>query len=151
LGWLSKLRDIYDFVPPFETPYPVSDRPLLPWDICVETIEPGLKAFVAGLRKLNECGFNRVYVQAVVPPTLNDEDWHRRRGYLCPSPIRTKAVYAYNRTLTELCKSANVSVIDLWPNLTEKGFLKPEFELDGVHLHPKTARMHLDRLLDEAI
>ncbi len=72
---MALLRDAYDFVPPFETGLPLSDKPLVPWDVIDATITGRITPFIAGLRRLIESGFNRLYVQSVVPPTRNEADF----------------------------------------------------------------------------
>jgi lysophospholipase L1-like esterase len=145
------LADKHDFVPPFETPLPVLDKPLIPWDLVEEAIDRQLSPLIAGLRQLVACGFNRLYVQAVVPPTRNEAAVRRLHGYGCPASVRTKLVDAFNRKLAEFCRPIGVTVLENWAALTQDGLLKPDLELDGVHLPPRAARWYVEMLLEHAI
>lgn len=148
---MSLLRDEYDFVPPFETSIPLSDRQLVPWDAIDEVMAERMAPFVAGLRELRECGFNRLYVQNVVPPTRNEARIKELHGYKCPVSVRTKLVMAFNKRLAEECQSIGVTVIDNWGEWIEGSFLRADLELDGVHLPPAAAVRHLELVLDHAI
>ncbi len=145
------LRDSHDFVPPFELPYPVLDKPLVPWDILSDIYEKSLNRLLAGLSHLHAAGFNRLYVQCVVPPTLDERKSETLHGFPCPLSVRTKLVATFNRLLADRCSAIGVTCVDIWDRITQDGYLKPEFELDGVHLTPPAARMHIEGLLDHAI
>jgi hypothetical protein len=149
---LPMLKDNYDFQPPFETPYVLSDKPLLPWDICEEVLQNRIMPFVHGLDLLKKAGFERLYVQLVTPPTMNENNFERRHGYKCPASVRYKAVFAFNRMLVEHCNRLGVVVLDIWPQVTgPNGFLLSDFDLDGVHLTPDSANMQLSQMLAHAI
>jgi lysophospholipase L1-like esterase len=149
---LPMLGDHYDFVPPFELPYPLLDRQIIPWDMIAELIERRLSPFVEGLRQLRVAGFNRIYVQLVVPPTTDEDRIRQVHGISCPLPVRTKLVASFNRILAESMKAIEVPIVDIWPQVTgNDGYLLGEYELDGVHLPPKAAKMQLEQLLQHAI
>jgi hypothetical protein len=149
---LPMLRDRYDFVPPFELPYPLLDRQLVPWDMIAEGIELRLSPFVEGLRQLRIAGFNRTYMQLVVPPTADEDRIKQLHGFSCPLSVRTKLVASFNHILAERMKAIDVPVIDIWPHVTGgDGYLLREYELDGVHLPLRAARMQLEQLLEHAI
>jgi hypothetical protein len=149
---LPMFADQYDFVPPFESPYPLLDRKIIPWDLIAEVIERHISPFVEGLKQLRMAGFNRLYVQLVVPPTANEERIKQLHGFCCPLSVRTKLVASFNRILTEKVEAIGGTIINIWPQVTgTDGYLSPEYELDGVHLPPKAARMQLEQLLEHAI
>ncbi len=149
---LPKLADQYDFVPPFDLPYPVLDRQIIPWDVIAEIIEQRLAPFVEGLKQLRTAGFNRIYVQPVVPPTTDDNRSTQINGVSCPLSVRSKLVASFNCLLADKVSALDVPVIDIWPQLTSAdGYLLNEYELDGVHLRPSAAKMHLEQLLEHAI
>jgi lysophospholipase L1-like esterase len=148
---MAMLRDEYDFVPPFETAMPLLDKPLVPWDAIADVISQRISPFIAGLRRLRECGFNRIYVQSVVPPTRNEARIKEMHGYECPVTVRTKLVEAYNKRIAQECEAIGVTIVDQWPQMTENGYLHPALELDGVHMPPSAARWHLEAMLDHAI
>lgn len=148
---MPMLRDSHDFVPPFETALPLLDRPLIPWDLIEARIMMLIGPMIAGLQRLNACGFNRIYVQSVVPPTRNEARIRQLHGYDCPASVRTKLVVCFNRLFQAECKRIGVTVIDLWPTLTEGGYLRSDLEIDGVHLPPRAARWFLNAMLEHAI
>jgi hypothetical protein len=148
---MALLRDAYDFVPPFETAPPLSDKPLVPWDVIDATITDRITPLIVGLRRLIESGFNRLYVQSVVPPTRNEARIKELHGYECPVSVRTKLVAAFNKRLADECRSIGVTMIDLWPDLIDEEYLRADLELDGVHLPPSIARQHLEALIAHAI
>jgi hypothetical protein len=84
------LKDTHDFVPPFDVEMLLLDKPLVPWDIIDEVITTRIQPFIAGLRRLQEGGFNRLYVQAVVPPTRDEARVVELHGFTCPVSVRTK-------------------------------------------------------------
>lgn len=145
------LNEDHDFVPPFPTDLPLLDKPLVPWDVIDEAIEARLAPFISGLQQLTAAGFNRTYVQAVVPPTRKEERIRELRGVGCPVSVRTKLVQAFNWKLASKVRSINLTPIDQWSDLTEGGMLRPEFDFDGVHVPPKGARIYLEALIDDAI
>lgn len=149
---LPMLGDQYDFVPPFELPYPLLDRQIIPWDMIAELIERRLSPFVEGLRQLRVAGFNRIYVQLVVPPTTDEDRIRKVHGISCPLAVRSKLVASFNRILAERMKAIEVPIVDIWPQVTgNDGYLLREYELDGVHLPPSAAKMQLEQLLEHAI
>ena len=148
---MPMFKDTHDFVPPYETPYVLSDRPLVPWDILEAKMAAHIDPMVAGLRRLIECGFNRLYVQAVVPPTQDEARIRQLHGYDCPVTVRTKLVAAFNRMLANACAPLGVTLVENWTALTNDGLLRSDLEVDGVHVPPRAARWFLDALLEHAV
>jgi len=148
---LPVLRDTHDFVPNFETELPLLDRPLIPWDVIDSMIRQRVDPMIAGLQQLMNAGFNRLYVQLVVPPTRDEARAKQLQGYETPVSIRTKLVMAFNRYLENECKRIGVKTISLWPSLTEGGYLRPDLEVDGVHVPPKAAKWFVEALIEDAV
>ena len=132
-------KDTHDFVPPFPTSQPLLDKPLVPWDVIDVMIEERIRPFIAGLEQLMAAGFKRIYVQGVVPPSCNEQRIRELQKYDCPVSVRTKLVQAFNWKLADKVRSINLTMLDRWPDLTEGGLLRPEFDFDGVHLPPRGA------------
>ncbi|MET4426401.1 hypothetical protein [Bradyrhizobium sp. RT3a] len=147
---MPALRE-HDFVPPFETSIPLMDRPLLPWDELDELIKRRVAPLIQTLEEMRRAGFNRLYVQGIVPPTRDEKRIVELSGHEYPVSIRTKLVLAFNRHLATECKRINVKLLDLWPQLTEGEYLRPDLELDGVHVPPRAARWFVEALLEDAI
>jgi hypothetical protein len=149
---LRVFTDRYDFVPPFDFPYPVLDRPIVPWDVVADLIEQRLAPFIEGLVQLQAAGFNRLYVQLVVPPTTNESKSSQINGISCPLSVRSKLVASFNRLLAEKVEALSISAINIWPQITgPDGYLLSECEFDGVHVAPRVAKMQLEQLLEHAI
>jgi lysophospholipase L1-like esterase len=149
---LPMFGDRYDFVPPFDSPYPLLDRQIVPWDMIAELIERRLRPFIEGLKQLKIAGFNRLYVPLVVPPTTDEDRVKQLHGIGCPLSVRAKLVWSFNRILCEAMEAIGVTILDIWPQVTgNDGYLSAEYELDGVHLPPKAARLQLEQLLEHAI
>jgi lysophospholipase L1-like esterase len=149
---LPMFGDQYDFVQPFESPYPLLDRQIIPWDMLAEIIERHLRPFIEGLKQLKIAGFNRLYVPLVVPPTTDEDRIKQLHGIHCPLSVRSKLVCSFNRILSEAMEAIGVTIINIWPQVTGNDrYLLPEYELDGVHLPPKAARMQLEQLLEHAV
>ncbi|HEX2548891.1 MAG TPA: hypothetical protein VHM20_03615, partial [Gammaproteobacteria bacterium] len=148
---LPMFKDKFDFIPPFFNPYPKSNKPNLLWDMVADTMNTRIKPFIEGIKSLKTAGFNRIYVQLISPPTMDEENFHKRHGYECPFNIRYKVVYAFNKLLSEQCSVLGVNVIDVWPYVTDNDYLKPDLEFDGVHLPSHAALLNLNLLLKHAI
>lgn len=151
LIFLPMLKDKFDFLPPFETPYPSSKKSLLMWDILEETMKKHINPYIQGIQKLKNAGFNRIYVQLVSPPTMDEHNFEWRHGYHCPFDVRYKVTFAFNKLLSEECKKNNVNIIDIWPKVTKENYLNPDYELDGVHLPPVAAFLNVSAILEHAI
>ena len=145
------LKDTHDFVPPFDVEMPLLEKPLVPWDVIDEAITTRIQPFIAGLRRLQESGFNRLYVQAVVPPTRDEARVVELHGFACPVSVRTKLVIAFNTRLRRECEQTGVKVVGDWAALTMDGLRRPELEFDGVHVPPSAAREFIEELLEDAI
>jgi lysophospholipase L1-like esterase len=148
---LPCLRDAYDFIPPFETGLPELNLPLVPWDVIGDMIRRRIAPMVVALEQLLRAGFNRLYVQAVVPPTRDEARVKQLQGYACPVSVRTKLVMAFNQHLAAECGRIGVKFLDLWAKLTEAGYLRADLEVDGVHMPPCVARWFVDAMLEDAI
>jgi hypothetical protein len=145
------LKDTHDFVPPFDVEMPLLEKPLVPWDVIDEAITTRIQPFIAGLRRLQESGFNRLYVQAVVPPTRDEARVVELHGFACPVSVRTKLVIAFNTRLRRECEQIGVKLVGDWAPLTIDGLRRPELEFDGVHVPPSAARGFIEELLEDAI
>ena len=53
-----------------------------------------------------------------------------------------------NRVLAKLAAEHDVALIDIWPETSVDGYLRPEFDLDGMHLSREAALISLKKITD---
>ena len=148
---LSFLQSDRDFVLPDDTVYPTSDVPLIPYDLCLRRLEARMSLLVRGLVALRSYGFMRTFLHCIVPPTMDDELFERVNKFRCPVNTRYKAAVLCNRYLAGQCRAKGIPFIDIWPDVTTDGYLRKEFELDGVHLAPASVQFSLRQVLRHGI
>jgi hypothetical protein len=98
-------------------------------------------------RQLRSIGFSRLMIHCLPPRYLDTARaslWSR--GIEVGAPVRAKLALLANRILRDACGSYDIGFIDTWPELEENGYLKSEFELDGIHLNRKGAILSLNRI-----
>ncbi len=145
---LTLLKDERDFIPPQDSPYPHSGKPLLPFDFCQRLVEERMNPLLDGVQKMRALGFTRTYLHCIVPPTTNDKRFRDIHGFDCPATTRYKAARIFNDYLAVECKKRSIPFIDIWQETTRDGYLRPEYELDGVHLTREATRISLQLLVD---
>ncbi|MGA9602225.1 MAG: hypothetical protein WBS22_18600 [Methylocystis sp.] len=152
-GFLPKLADAYDIVPPHETPYAVREgAKIMPYEAAREMARNALAPLAEGLIEFRKMGLPRVLVTELPPPTLNEERFEALHGLACPVDTRYKATLLFNEVLREVCAKAGAIVVSIWPELVdENGYLRREFELDGVHLNRAGSTRCLSRMISAAI
>jgi hypothetical protein len=143
---LPLLKNERDFIPPGESLYPHTGKPLVPFDFCQRLVEERMNPLLEGLLKFRSIGFTRTYLHCIVPPTLNEQRFPDLHGYDCPIATRYKAAKLFNDYLSAQCRKRGIPFLDVWPETTRNGYLLPKYELDGVHLCKEATRISL-RLL----
>jgi len=141
---LSRLKNDHDIILPFETVYPNSNKPIIPLNFILDIAESTIGNLIKGLKPLADKGLSQVLVHCIPPPTLNDELFVNINNYLCPIPVRYKAATLWNHIMRKKCAEAGIPFIDLWPDVTENGYLLPRYELDGVHLSRHSVKHSLE-------
>jgi lysophospholipase L1-like esterase len=152
-GFLPKLTDVYDIVLPYESPYAVrKGAKIMPYGVAREMARDALAPIAQGLIELRNMGLQRVLVSELPPPTLNQERFDAIHGFPCPVDTRYKATIVFNNALREVCAEAGATVVSFWPEVVgEDGYLRNEFELDGVHLNRAGNLRSLSRILSAAV
>jgi lysophospholipase L1-like esterase len=152
-GFLSKLADKYDIVLPYETPYAVrKGAKIMPYAVARQMAQDMFAPLVQGLLELRKMGLPRVLVMELPPPTLDQERFDALNGFSCPIDTRYKAALLFNEILKEGCAKAGAAVVNVWPEvIDERGYLRREFELDGVHLNRLASLRSLRQILAAAI
>jgi hypothetical protein len=106
---------------------------------------------VRSIAALRSYGFSRTYLHCIVPPTTDDDLFEQINRFRCPVNTRYKAAVLCNRYLTGECKAEGIPFIDIWPDITSGGYLRKEYELDGVHLAPSSVTISLRQVLRTGI
>ena len=149
---LDYLNDTFDFNLPFDADLSsfadISSRTHVPFEHIESLINKILSPYFKGLSRLNSMGFENSLIHALMPQTLDDQEFKRVTGVFCPAKIRYKALLLMNHSLEVLCKEHGFSFINPWNQLTEKNQLDPRFYLDGTHLNKKACEITLSLLLD---
>ena len=66
-NFLQYLKDEYDLILPFETPYPATGKPPLPYDIALPLARNRLQPLISGLKTLHDAGLVRTYLHTIAP------------------------------------------------------------------------------------
>src|SRR5262249_11008687 len=135
--FLPQLRDQYDIVLPFDTPYGVrKGARIMPYAVARRTAQTAFAPLAEAIRRLRDMGLPRVMVAELPPPTLDQGRFDALHGFSCPVETRYKATVLFNDVLRETCASAGATVVGVWPEVTDaNGYLRGEYELDGVHMN----------------
>ena len=151
--FLNQLRDEYDIVLPFATPYGTNaGARIMPYDVALRRATAAFQPLTDAIVKLRELGLIRVLVLALAPPSLDQGRFDTLHGFTCPLDTRYKATVLFNRVLAESCAKAGARFVDVWPDVIDgRGYMRPEYELDGVHMNCKAALLSMRRVLSQAI
>lgn len=84
-------------------------------------------------------------IHEICPPTADDAKFEEINKYRCPADLRAAAYSIFNTQLMEAARNVHVPVCRSSDYLAENGFLKEEYEFDGVHADPKYAFTSLER------
>ncbi len=151
--FLSKLKDDYDLILPFEHAY--KDRigtAIMPFDVAQRLAEEAFDPLEKAILALREMGLQRAMVLALPPPTMQQSRFDALHGFSCSADTRYKATLLFNRVLAGVCADVGATFIDIWPSvLDDAGHLRPEFELDGVHLNRQAALITAEKMLGARI
>lgn len=142
---LSQFAD-YDFELPDDPHYGV-DRTKRP--VAYSTIraqmEKLLSPFIEGLRMLRAFGFTRMLMHCVPPRTPDDAA--TLRWTKAHKSVRAKLTVIANQLLARECAAIGIPFIDVWPEMCQDGYLRPEFDLDGTHLTVAAAQVSLEKIV----
>ncbi|MBA4018459.1 MAG: hypothetical protein C0483_14930 [Pirellula sp.] len=148
---LRKFLTDYDLVLPFANDYPTTGKPPLPYDVAYAFVQELLEPIVAGAKLMHDIGLVRTYLHTVPPPTLNVPLFRKIHSFDCPTATRYKVAAMCNHFLAQRCQELGLPLIDLWPQVTEQGYVQKQFELDGVHLSREANLLSLQILIDHAL
>ena len=144
----AMLVDDADIVLPSPAPYTsIEGSQIIPLDLVEGELRESVDGVVRGAQALREKYGCRVVVHGVNPPTMDEERFATIMSFAVPATKRYKVSWLFNRMLEGACAAADVGYLDVWPDTTNDGFLREEFELDGVHLAPEATRFTIERLV----
>ncbi len=152
-AFLPKLNDSFDIVLPFETPYGLNGRArIMPYNVAAKIAAAAMAPLGDTIERLKGMGLPTVFVPTLPPPTLNQERFDTLHGFKCPIDTRYKATIIFNTALKTVCEKFGGIVIDSWPDLLdERAYLRPEFELDGVHLNRSASMLTVRRIISASL
>ena len=144
----SKIADKFDFKLPDDPFYGVDNsKEMLPFATVREQLTSVMSPFFNAMERLRVAHFGRLMIHCLPPRTPDDVSASRwTSGVLIRASIRAKLTLAANRLIGEFCAKYEIPFIDTWPELTEGGYLRREFELDGVHVNREAALISLDKI-----
>ncbi|MBX3564888.1 MAG: hypothetical protein KF730_09970 [Sphingomonas sp.] len=147
-GLFRQLGNAYDFVLPDDPHFGIdaAKQSMAHADIHAH-IAACLAPFLDAVRMLQGVGFSRMMIHCLPPRTPDAQaasNW--TGGAIIDAPIRAKLTLLANRLLADFCAETAIPFIDTWPELTEAGLLRPEFELDGCHVNRASALVSLDKI-----
>ena len=144
----SKLVDKFDFDLPEDPGYGIdrNKQPITYTEIA-QQVATIVDPFISAVRQLHSVGFSRIMVHCIPPRNIDEVVASAfTSGVVVPMEIRSKLVLLANRMLRTACDEMQIVFIDIWPETSENGYLKPEFALDGVHLNRAAAKISLDKI-----
>ena len=138
----------YDFILPDDPCYGTDKaRQILPYSDIEGHIAGFLAPFFNAVRLLKGVGFSRMMIHCLPPRTPdNAAASHWTGGIIIDAPVRAKLTLLANRQIAAFCTEAGIAFIDTWPDLTENGYLRPEYELDGAHINRQSALISLEMI-----
>lgn len=138
----------YDFILPDDPCYGTDKaKQILPYSDVEGHISGFLNPFFNAVRLLKAVGFSRMMIHCIPPRTPdNAAASHWTGGIIIDAAVRAKLTLLANRQIAAFCAEAGIAFIDTWPDLTENGLLRPEFELDGAHINRQSALISLEKI-----
>ncbi|MCA8955845.1 MAG: hypothetical protein KDC87_07215 [Planctomycetes bacterium] len=133
----AQLGAATDFELPEDPGYGMVDGAArVPFDTIECAVTRCLAPLEEGLEMLRAAGFSRTMVHAIPPRVVDDGRAARwSDGVHVPAPVRSKLAVLFNRLLAETCRRSGAELLDLWDVLVRDGYLREEFDLDGLHLN----------------
>lgn len=146
---LVKMGNKFDFSLPDDPGYDTDGKKQrLAYTVIEQQIATFLAPFLRVMEQFRAGRFDRLMIHALPPRTPDNKAAARwTNGIEIDAPIRAKMTVATNRQLRGFCDKSGIPFIDPWPALTQDGYLKPDYELDGVHVNHAAALVSLERIV----
>ena len=143
-----QIANKFDFKLPVDSVYGVdTDKQMLTHTVVRDQIVSFMSPFLDAIDRLRTMNFSRLMIHCLPPRTADNIAASRwTPGTVVNAPVRAKLTLVVNRLIEGFCAKSGIAFIDTWPEMTENGYLRPEFELDGVHVNRKAALISLDKI-----
>ncbi|MES2128343.1 MAG: hypothetical protein V4463_13830 [Pseudomonadota bacterium] len=149
VGLIKMLGQTYDFELPDDPGYGVdrSKQPI-PYAAIHAQVAKIIDPFMRAVALLHAHQFSRTMVHCIPPRNISDKKAAVFTGdETTPASVRSKLVIVANRLIASACAQSGLGYIDIWPETIDAaGYLRPEFELDGIHVNRKAALISLDKI-----
>ena len=149
VGLIKQLGHVYDFELPDDPGYGVdrSKQPI-PYAVIHAQVAKIIEPFVRAVALLRAHQFSRTMIHCIPPRNISDDKAAVfTGGDTTPATVRSKLVMVANRQIAAACAQSGIGYIDIWPETVDAdGFLRPEYELDGIHVNRKAALISLDKI-----
>jgi hypothetical protein len=147
-GMFAQFAAELDFELPDDPGYGIdAGRDPVPWAAVRLRLTDTFTPFLAAVRHLRSVGFSRLMIHCLPPRTADDmRAASFTSGVVVPASVRAKLTVAANRLLAAFCAQERIGFVDTWPELAENGYLRPEFDLDGVHLNRESVPVSLGHI-----
>lgn len=150
-GLLAQIAQGYDFSLPDDPGYG-DDLSRTPIDAALvqAQVDAFLRPFVSAAAELRR-KLPRTFIHALPPRTSDDLRAARWTGGTpAPAALRAKLVLLANRRLAALGREFDVEVVGDCAELLRDGYVRPELDIDGVHLGREAALIGVRDLLSRA-
>lgn len=102
--------------------------------------------FVSVLQQLQGLGFERLFIQALPPPGLDEEAYSTEYGSKASTALRYWAVRCFNQYWAQLCQSLGLGFLENWEPLLQDGRRKAHYALNALQLNPAGCLLSLQAL-----
>ncbi len=149
-SFLTQFGSNFDFELPDDSLYGMdSEKDPIPYTIIRNHLEQLISPAIAVLRQLKNVGFTRLMVHSLPPRSIDDKAASKWiHGIIISSQIRSKLAVLINRYLESACKDIEIGFINTWLETSQDGYIKSEFELDGLHVNKRAAVISLEKIAD---
>jgi hypothetical protein len=143
----AQLGNDYDFELPGDTLYGVNfDKQPMPYQAVRERVDRMLRPFLDAMYMLRPL-FPRTMVHALPPRSIdNERSQHWSFGVYVDAPLRAKLTLVANQIMAETFAGLDIPFIDLHDQISEGGYIRPEYDLDGLHLSRKAVLLSLEAI-----
>lgn len=143
-----QLGDVYDFALPDDPGFGVDrNKQPVPYQQVHAQITQYLAPMFKALDQLRQHHLGRIVVHGLPPRNADQAAVSLNApGPLPDVAVRSKLALLVNRELAAACARLGFAYVDIWPETTVHGVLRPEFALDGIHLNRKAAKISLEKI-----
>ncbi|PIQ23342.1 hypothetical protein COW36_08340 [bacterium (Candidatus Blackallbacteria) CG17_big_fil_post_rev_8_21_14_2_50_48_46] len=126
-----------------------SAQQVFPFETARLYLQDLIQPLYRGLKKLQEMGFDQIYLHDLVPQTSDDHEFSLIYQYQCPARTRIKAQLLMNQLLREMAQALGIRFLEIWPKVTHQNRRIESFALDSIHLNKQAAFLSFETLWNE--